>query len=160
VAIAFCRLLGDGFSKLALFVNQPLSGIVVEKADVAASLFKLPDSSPPCFRAFMDTDRNCGIDLRTGYLLKQFGTLALGGEKKGIEFALGEKHRSPKLIECEVSSRFYSFPNLGLARRHGAAVVKAKQRTLFVLEPSICAAAGAIGPTSPTERDLCDFGGV
>ena len=145
VAIAFCRLLGDGLSKLTLFVKQQLSGIVVEKTDVAASLFKLLDSSPPRFRAFMDTDRNCGIDLRTGYLLKQFGTLALGGEKKGIEFALGEKHRSPKLIECEVSSRFYSFPNLGLSRRHGAAVVKAKQRTLFVLEPPICAAAGAIG---------------
>ena len=62
-----------------------------------------------------------------------------------IEFALGEKHRSSKLVEGEVGPRFYRFPNLGLARGHRAAVVKAKQRTLFILKPPIGAAAGAIG---------------
>src|SRR3546814_497682 len=145
VLIALGGFLGDGSSKLALFVQQPLLGVVIEKADFVPALLQLLDGPSSNLCAFMDADRDYCVDFRTCNLLKQFRALALGSEKEGIEFALSEEHRSPELIECKVGSRFYRVANLSLARRHGAPVVKPVQRALFILEPPICPAARAIG---------------
>ncbi len=51
VLIALCGFLRDGRSKLALLAQQPLPGVVIEKADVATTLLQLLDNSSSGFCA-------------------------------------------------------------------------------------------------------------
>ena len=126
MAITLRRFLGNGSGKLLLFVEYALPTLIIEQANVAAALLQLLDDSTPRLRAFMHADRNRGVDLRPGDFLEQLGAFALGCKQKGVEFALCEQNRSPKLIECEIGSCLDRFTNLGLAAGDSAAIVKAR----------------------------------
>jgi hypothetical protein len=123
-AVPLAGFLSRGSQEVGLLVDQRLPGDVIEQTNVAAPLQHLFDGSTARLGASMNLYGNRRVDLGSRDFFQELGAFALGGEEKGVEFALREEHRAAELIKGEIGPFLDGFANLGLSRRDSASIIE------------------------------------